>query len=138
MKEIVVEFKKAEVGNYNLDNQSCDIRVFYEVDGKQKYGVIHVTRNDKDAFALAEDFIISTRRLEKNSRVNQSNQSISGEGQDPLANFVNIRILWEDDVPENLARFVTRVMNQGRTNSSSLTIPRYQLRDQLCKLNANL
>ncbi len=132
MQDIVITFKKAEVANYNLDTLAFDIRITYDVDGKERQNIIHVTKDDKDAFELAENLILATRKLEKNN----SAQELDSE--DPLANFVNIKVMNEDDVPEHIARFIAKVMNHGRMNANTNAIPRYQVRDQLCKLSVNL
>ncbi len=132
MKDISLTFVKAEAVNYYFDNQSFDVRVVYEIDGKQKQLVKHITKDDRDIVKLAENIILETRRLEKGMH------SVAFSPDDPLASFVNIRIAEEDDVPERLARFVTKVMNQARMNSQSSTVPRYQLRDSICKLSSLL
>lgn len=132
MKEVVIEFKKAEVANYNLDTLTFDIRITYEVDGKQRQNIIHVTKEDKDAFELAENLLLATRKLEKGNHLKEL------DSEDPLANFVNIKVMNEDNIPENIARFIAKVINQGRMNANSSAVPRYQIRDQLCKLSVNL
>ncbi len=132
MKEVVVKFLKAEVVNYYFENQSFDIRVVYEADCKQKQVVKHITKEDRDMVSLAENILLETRRLEK------SLHNVVLPANDPLAAFVNVKIVEEDDVPERLARFVTRVMNQARSNSLASTVPRYQIRDNICKISSSL
>lgn len=132
MKDILIKFKKAEVANYILESQSFDIRIIYEVEGKDKQANLHITKNDRDFLVLAENFILGTRKSEKN------NYNMLADPSNPLSGFINIKIDKEDDVPESLGRFLTKVVNQGRMNSNSSSVPRYLIRDSLCKLSANL
>ncbi|MBI4441354.1 hypothetical protein HY639_04240 [Candidatus Woesearchaeota archaeon] len=132
MKEVVIQFRKAEVANYSLDTQACDIKIAYDVDGHQRHLVRHLTKNDRDFVAISEDILVEVRRLEKHAH------STLVDDANPLSGFVNVKVINEDDVPESMARFFTKVMNQAKMNSSSSSIPRYQIRDALCKLSANL
>lgn len=131
MKDIVLRFLKAEVVNYYVENGAFDMRVLYDVEGKQKQLVQRVTKENKDLQEFAEKAIIDIRKLEKQQH------SIAFGGEDPLSGFVNIKVIDEDEVPERLARFAAKVITQSRMNNYA-SVPRYLVREQICKLSANL
>jgi len=131
MREVIVSFKRAEVANYILDTHDFDVRLVYDADGKQKEVMKRITKEDRDIIAVAENVVVNIRKSEKN-------RPGFVTADNPLAGFVNVKITKEDEVTENIARFLTKVMNQAKMNTLSSTVPRYQIREQLCKMAMNL